>query len=47
MRQGGAVPAETDPAVTVANVLGKHDGARIGELSANAAAGQDGPGRRP
>jgi hypothetical protein len=35
MRQVEAIPAETDPAVTVANVLGKHDGDRIGELSAS------------
>jgi len=35
MRQVEAIPAETDPAVTVANILGKHDGDRIGELSAS------------
>jgi hypothetical protein len=36
------IAAETDPAVTVANVLGEHNGDRGGELSVNAAAGQDG-----
>jgi hypothetical protein len=40
MRQAEAIPAATDP-VTVADVLGKHDGDCIGELSADAA-GQDG-----
>jgi hypothetical protein len=41
-RQVEAILAETDLVVTVADVLGKHDGDRVGELSANAAAGQDG-----
>src|SRR3954447_24624328 len=41
-RQVEAILAETDPAVTVANVLGKHDGGHVGELSADAAAGRDG-----
>ena len=40
-RQVEAIPAETDLAVTVADVLRKHDGAD-GELSANAATAQDG-----
>jgi hypothetical protein len=35
-RQGEAIPAETDPAVTVADVLGKHDGARVGEPAGSA-----------
>ena len=45
-RQAEAIPAATDP-VTVADVLGKHDGDRIGELSANAAqVRMDAGGRR-
>jgi hypothetical protein len=39
-RQAEAIPAKTDLAVTVADVLGKRGSDRIGEL--RAAAGQDG-----
>jgi len=46
-RHAEAIPAEMEPATTVADVLGERDGDRIGGLSADAAAGRGGPGRRP